>query len=69
MVAGGDGRVVEGRGDGPWSGEIDLPAGKKLREVFTASGQPHRVRVDSTERGAQITLPERDAAVFLLKEG
>lgn len=60
--------VAVNRGEGPWSGEIDLPADKRLLEVFTASGQPHRVRVDKTHSGARITLPERDAAVFLLRD-
>ncbi len=60
--------VAVNRGAGPWSGDIDLPAGKTLREVFTASGQPHRVRVDVTPGGARLTLPERDAAVFVLEE-
>ena len=59
--------VAVNRGEGPWSGDIDLPKGKTLREVFTAAGQPYRVRVDATERGARLTLPERDAAVFLME--
>lgn len=59
--------VAVNRGEGPWSGDVELPPGKTLREVFTASGQPYRVRLDATEGGARLTLPERDAAVFLVE--
>ncbi|QDV73164.1 glycoside hydrolase family 13 protein [Botrimarina mediterranea] len=60
--------VAVNRGEGPWSGDVDLPPGKTLREVFTASGQPYRVRVDATPGGVRLTLPEREAAVFLVEE-
>ena len=57
--------VAVNRGDGPWAAELDLDEGVKLREVFCASGEPHRVRVDPMSEGARITLPGREAAVFL----
>lgn len=61
--------VALNRGDGPWSGEIESPAGASLREVFTASGQPHRVRVEPAGEGVRLTLPERDAAVLVEVRG
>lgn len=57
--------VAVNRGEGPWSADVPVPRGTTLQEVFTASGQPHRVRVDTTDEGVRITLPERDGAVFL----
>lgn len=57
--------VAVNRGDGPWATELKLESGVKLREVFTASGEPHRVRVDPVDGGARITLPQREAVVFL----
>ncbi|MEO0529432.1 MAG: glycoside hydrolase family 13 protein [Planctomycetota bacterium] len=57
--------VAINRGNGPWAADVPVPLGTRLQEVFTASGQPHRVRVDPTDTGVRITLPERDAAVFL----
>lgn len=57
--------IAVNRSDGPWAADVPVPVGTTLQEVFTASGQPHRVRVDSTDAGVRITLPERDAAVFL----
>ncbi|WP_197526591.1 glycoside hydrolase family 13 protein [Botrimarina colliarenosi] len=59
--------VAINRGDGPWSAEVALPEGGRLREVFTASGQPQRVRVDAIDGGVRLTLPERDAALFVVE--
>lgn len=57
--------VVVNRGGGPWAVELPIEDGGRLREAFTASGNPHRVRLDPTDRGVRVTLPERDAVVLL----
>lgn len=61
--------VVVNRGDGPWSVALDADRGRRLKEVFTASGEPHRVRVDPLDAGGvRVTVPEREAAVLMPAE-
>lgn len=57
--------VVVNRGNGPWAVEIGADRGRAFKEVFTASGEPHRVRIDPTDEGVRVTVPQLEAAVLM----
>ena len=59
--------VVINRGDKPWTAEVTMAAGQKpgaVHEVFTASGEPRKVKLDRQEKSVQITLPPLDVVVL-----
>lgn len=58
--------VVFNRGDNAWTVELPSPGGaaSSWSEVFTATGETHRIKLDKGAEKVRVTLPGREVVVL-----